>query len=244
MQESGARHRIGFWGVCFALFLVSKTIPFLFEITLRPTGSNSLIGFPSVIRRLFGDGDVGGFSHSIGTIVQSLVVLVVARFLLQNSIKLGEINLKSFLWVLAALLIGIFSRPLFDTIYAQLLSSEKVFGSGFSSFALPGADIFAMPSFLYVVLPTILVAPIVEELIYRGFMTNLLTKYFSVAVAGVIVTLVFVLQHYQTIGSIGRVITLAMTGVLLFAARIKFNGVGTPILMHFAVNATLVLFTQ
>lgn len=96
------------------------------------------------------------------------------------------------------------------------------------------------PAFLpYIILATILGAPIVEELFFRGLLLRVASRTLGV-VAGVIVSSVlFGLMHIQAslAASIYTVAMTGMVGVALALLRLRTGRLGTPIVAHVLFNA-------
>lgn len=91
----------------------------------------------------------------------------------------------------------------------------------------------------YIVLATVLGAPIVEELFFRGVVLRVTSRTLGV-VAGVILTsLLFGMMHIQAnlAASIYTVSMTAMVGVALAILRLRTGRLGTPIVAHVMFNA-------
>jgi membrane protease YdiL (CAAX protease family) len=91
----------------------------------------------------------------------------------------------------------------------------------------------------YIILATVLGAPIVEELFFRGVVLRVTSKTLGV-VAGVILTsILFGMMHIQAnlAASIYTVSMTAMVGAALAVLRLKTGRLGTPILAHVLFNA-------
>ncbi len=90
------------------------------------------------------------------------------------------------------------------------------------------------------ILGTILVAPVVEECIFRGF----LFKSFESAnmFVGVIITaFLWTLPHFQSGLNIYEIGAIFLGGILLGAARAKTGSLYAPLLMHVTFNTTVVI---
>lgn len=91
----------------------------------------------------------------------------------------------------------------------------------------------------YIVLATVVGAPIVEELFFRGVVLRVTSQTLGV-VAGVILTsLLFGMMHVQAslAASIYTVSMTAMVGVALAILRLRTGRLGTAILAHILFNA-------
>lgn len=91
----------------------------------------------------------------------------------------------------------------------------------------------------YIVLATVVGAPIVEELFFRGVVLRVTSQTLGV-VAGVILTsLLFGVMHVQAslAASIYTVSMTAMVGVALAILRLRTGRLGTAILAHILFNA-------
>lgn len=90
------------------------------------------------------------------------------------------------------------------------------------------------------ILGTILVAPVVEECIFRGF----LFKSFESANmfrAVIITAFLWTLFHFQSGLNIYEMGAIFLGGILLGAARARTGSLYTPLLMHLAFNATVLI---
>jgi len=85
-------------------------------------------------------------------------------------------------------------------------------------------------------------APIVEELVYRGFLQSALLRWFKSPWAAITVTsIIFALAHAGFGGGAGvpwyAVVTLFVLSIALGLAFERTRHLGTPIVMHMAFNA-------
>jgi hypothetical protein len=78
----------------------------------------------------------------------------------------------------------------------------------------------------------VFITPIVEEMVYRGFLFNLLLKKYSVKLALIVSSLIFALIHLRFAG-IGF---LFLYGLFFGYVYYKTNSLIAPILAHFIIN--------
>jgi membrane protease YdiL (CAAX protease family) len=84
----------------------------------------------------------------------------------------------------------------------------------------------------------VLIAPIVEEILFRGYIQGTLEKYISPTLSLLITALIFSLSHFQFV----VVIPLFILGLLLGALRNHTRSISVPIMFHMLNNViTLVV---
>jgi membrane protease YdiL (CAAX protease family) len=244
MLESKVARLSSIIGFCFAFLFMSEILPFVFRLTYHPINSPEVWGMPAIIRFIMGNGDVDKISHSLGMLLGAGLALKASRIFLREPIRFGLISYQSIAWIFFALMIGIFAPKIFNQ-FANVITLQTItYTDVVPIFKLPSLTAFEAQNLILQVLPTVLLAPCTEEVLYRGFLTNFMLRYFQILPAAILVSLIFTLSHYLTISSSGRAITLFLAGILLFAARMKTRGIGTPMLMHIAHNAFVVFFIE
>jgi membrane protease YdiL (CAAX protease family) len=90
----------------------------------------------------------------------------------------------------------------------------------------------------------VLVAPLVEETVFRGYLYPLFAKYFGVATSVLITGMLFGLMHGAQLGwTWGLVLTLIVVGVIFTLVRARTGSVFASFLLHLGYNSTIALFT-
>jgi len=86
----------------------------------------------------------------------------------------------------------------------------------------------------------VVVAPLMEELFFRGFLYPVLARRLGMVLGIVLTGLGFALVHAQQLGRAwGPVLIIFLVGVALTTARAKAKSVAAGWLIHFAYNGTL-----
>ena len=78
----------------------------------------------------------------------------------------------------------------------------------------------------------VIITPVIEEILYRGIILNLLLKKYSVLVSIILSSIIFAFIHLKFIG-IGY---LFLYGLLFGFAYYKTKSLFTSILLHFLIN--------
>jgi membrane protease YdiL (CAAX protease family) len=90
----------------------------------------------------------------------------------------------------------------------------------------------------------VLLAPLVEETVFRGYLYPLVAKTFGVATGVLVTGLLFGLLHGAQLGwTWGLVSVLILVGVVFTFVRARTGTVFTSYLLHLGYNFTLALFT-
>ena len=89
---------------------------------------------------------------------------------------------------------------------------------------------------------SVTLAPLMEELFFRGFLYPVLARRLGLAVAVFLTALGFALLHgAQLMFSWGPVLVIFMVGVVLTMVRAKTNSVAAGVLIHMAYNGTITI---
>lgn len=95
---------------------------------------------------------------------------------------------------------------------------------------------------IVIILAVILVAPVVEEIIFRGFLYPALNKYMGAYPAVWIVTVLFAMAHYpQAKDNPVFMVTLLALGYMITFARAKTGSTFLAIIMHTIYNFIVVM---
>jgi membrane protease YdiL (CAAX protease family) len=87
----------------------------------------------------------------------------------------------------------------------------------------------------------VLIAPPVEELLFRGLMLRGMLASWGVRTAGIVVTLLFFALHlFETAGYWPSMVAILMLSVATLAARLRTGSIVSAMALHAAYNATLV----
>ncbi|MGB2643240.1 MAG: type II CAAX endopeptidase family protein [Candidatus Acidiferrum sp.] len=90
----------------------------------------------------------------------------------------------------------------------------------------------------------VLVAPLVEETIFRGYLYPLFAKYFGVAASVIVTGVLFGLMHGAQLGwTWSLVLVLIMVGILFTFARARTGSVFASFLLHLGYNSTIAAVT-
>ena len=89
---------------------------------------------------------------------------------------------------------------------------------------------------------SVTLAPLMEELFFRGFLYPVLARRMGVAVSVIITALSFALLHgAQLMFSWGAVLVIFIVGLVLTIVRARTNSVAAGIVIHMAYNATITI---
>ena len=130
-------------------------------------------------------------------------------------------------------------------IFAALMVSGlvAVFGEQGMATDAAFAEMIENSAIPLVVFAIVLVAPLVEEFVYRGFfMGVLLARGWSAGLAIALTSAVFAAQHIQY-GWIGMLVVFVYGGVFGLV-RIASGGLAMPMLAHGIVNASALVFAK
>jgi membrane protease YdiL (CAAX protease family) len=88
----------------------------------------------------------------------------------------------------------------------------------------------------------VLVAPLVEETVFRGYLYPLFAKYFGVATSVIVTGVLFGLMHGAQLGwTWGLVFVLIAVGVIFTFVRARTGSVFASFLLHLGYNSTIAL---
>lgn len=106
---------------------------------------------------------------------------------------------------------------------------------------LPIDDFFRTPAEAWALgILSVTLAPLMEELFFRGFLYPVLARRLGLPVAVIMTALPFALLHgAQLMFSWGPVLVIFLVGVVLTIVRAKQNSVGASVLIHMAYNGTI-----
>lgn len=106
----------------------------------------------------------------------------------------------------------------------------------FGSYEAVQAEIFA-PGVVFVILRALILAPVAEELCFRGLVFRRMKEYTSFWPAAILSSALFGLYHMN----LGQGIYAFLFGILLAFMYDRFQHLLAPVLMHFAANALSVI---
>jgi membrane protease YdiL (CAAX protease family) len=90
----------------------------------------------------------------------------------------------------------------------------------------------------------VLVAPLVEETVFRGYLYPLFAKYFGVGTSILVTGVLFGLMHGAQLGwSWGLVFTLIAVGIIFTFVRARTGSVFASFLLHLGYNSMIALVT-
>ena len=106
---------------------------------------------------------------------------------------------------------------------------------------LPIQDLFqTRESVLLVALTAVLVAPLVEETIFRGYLYPVLARTFGISFGVIVTGMLFGLVHsMQLSGGYGQIGLLMIVGIVLTYVRARTGTVLAPFLLHLGYNSLL-----
>jgi uncharacterized protein len=177
------------------------------------------------------DLDSGGFII-VGTIVQDLVMIAAAYFVTadlgrptERTFGLRPFKSSAFGWIFAALV----AYLVLTSIYTVLVDPP--------SEQLPSGLEDAGQNLLVAVatgMLLIIVAPVAEEVFFRGFLYQAFRNSFGVLPGALLSALIFGAIHFEFF----KLVQLAILGVILALLFEKTRSLWSPIILH-AVNNTL-----
>lgn len=189
-----------------------------------------------MIERLFGD--TGRFAFLVYTVGQGVAALLLILLVKRRGLSIRDIGFRGRLTMQAALhaVGGWFVA--FWLYYAI----EKLLGLvGIPMFWNQG-DFLRLDSptrLLIVVVATLVVAPLAEEMIYRGYVLQALLERTRAPVAAVLSALVFASIHVGI--GLGLAVYIFFGALILAYLYIKFRNVYACVLLHLMNNAVAYL---
>ena len=142
-------------------------------------------------------------------------------------------NVKGLLLGISVVLIGIAFGSLYDFIIVQTGAE--------SPSSLPADFVGTWYNWAMLGLFAIVVAPVAEELFFRGFMLPGIGKRFGKGWGIVISAIIFALAHLQP-GALGALVPIFLLGLLLAWLYIKTKSIWPCIFAHFTYNSIAFVF--
>jgi membrane protease YdiL (CAAX protease family) len=177
----------------------------------------------------------------VSTIISSVLTLIVLLPIYfgdkKKEKKAGEYIkyaiAKTDKWVLVAIL-G-FSAALSLNIIISYTNLANL-SSGFEMVS----EAIYNSSVLIQILATVIMAPVVEELLVRGLIYKRMTRWTSPIISAVVSSALFGLIHMNIV----QFVYAFIIGMLLALVYEKFQNIWAPILFHFAANSTSILISN
>lgn len=173
----------------------------------------------------------GTLNLSSSLIIDFATIFIAVRlFNVDLNEQLNKIRLITmFLFSLLAIIIWLLILPLVNPLdFFEKLANHKITIHQYD------ITIFEKPIFnnIFYFFLMVIITPIIEEILYRGIIFNLLLKKYSVTISLTISSLIFAFVHLRFIG-FGY---LFLYGMLFGFAYYKTKSILTPIFIHFVIN--------
>lgn len=94
--------------------------------------------------------------------------------------------------------------------------------------------------FLLSVMLTTVITPICEELLYRGLLVDAFMPAMGMVPTALLTSALFSLNHFMLSPDLPLYANFFLLGLLFFAARVRFGGVGVPLALHIVVNSFII----
>lgn len=226
---------------------IQLSLPYLVLFLLTISLGAPLLG--ALITGVFFGGSLTELSHEdkqsatyLALSAQFLIMYLALRFILMRPagltwMDLGVYGFRDASWKMKAVGIGLLCVPLagITNLIVQLFLGE-IENPQLETLAPAG---FAWSSFIAAMLMTAVIAPILEELIFRGFLYRYLRERMPVQAAMWVSALIFASLHM-----IPELIpALVMVGYLLAYAYERSQTVIAPIIAHGVFNAVMTAIT-
>ena len=168
------------------------------------------------------------------TVVALVIIIIVEYIFFKNDhvVQSRVLRQKPFLIGVLIILGAACSHGL--NLLISLFNINGIFGS----YEAVEAEIFG-PGVVFVILRAVILAPIAEELVFRGLVFRRLKNYTNFWVAALVSSTLFGLYHMN----LGQGIYAFLFGILLCAVYSRINNLIAPILLHFAANVLSVILT-
>ena len=126
-------------------------------------------------------------------------------------------------------------------IFSMFLSIfYNIFGYYFDKHIL-GSNLYGENSnVLLTIISTVLIGPIIEELMFRGYIYNSLKKEYSIKKSCIITSILFALCHFNFI----QMIYTFLFSLILINVFEKYKSIKYPIFMHMVSNLTTTFITM
>ncbi len=191
------------------------------------------------IKYLFGKPD--DFTHIFGI---TKIVSVIGSFLLiyfffwkpkfdlKKALKVKYYNPQIYLY-LPLIGIGLFliNKPFWD--FTKIL--EYYQGISTNAYSVTSKNNISL---IYNLISTLLVSPIIEELFYRKFLLNKLSKSYKPILAIIASSICFSIMHIETPNNL---IPTFISGIVLGIIYLKTKKIGYCIMLHFIINLIIVI---
>ena len=178
--------------------------------------------------------DYMGKYFSIVAVIGLIIVTIVESIFFKNDYVVQSQSFKKKpLYLVSILLLGAaFSHGL--NLLVSLFNINGIFGS----YEAVEAEIFA-PGVIFVIIRAVILAPIAEELVFRGLVFRRMKNYTSFWPAALVSSALFGLYHMN----LAQGIYAFIFGIVLCEVYRRFNHLLAPILLHFAANVLSVILT-
>jgi membrane protease YdiL (CAAX protease family) len=184
-----------------------------------------------VIERLFGD--TGCFAFLVYTVGQGIAAIVLVLLVKRRGLNLRILGFRGSLTIQMVL----YAVGGWFVAFWLYYIVEKLLGIAGIRMFWNESDYLALDSpsrIVIVVIATLVVAPLAEELIYRGYVLQALLDRMRAPVAAVLSALVFSSIHLGI--GLGLAVYIFLGGLILAYLYMKFQNVYACVLMHLLNN--------
>lgn len=168
---------------------------------------------------------------SSSLIIDFVTIFIAVRlFNVDLNEQLNKIKLITiFLFSILAIIIWLLILPLVNPLdFFEKLANHKITIHQYD-ITIIEKPIFNNIIYFFLM---VIITPIIEEILYRGIIFNLLLKKYSVNISLIVSSLIFAFVHLRFIG-FGY---LFLYGLLFGFAYYKTKSIFTPIIIHFVIN--------
>lgn len=176
--------------------------------------STGIITDNTLLSTIFGD---------IMFIVAMMIVIKLFKQNIEERLKLVKVNVKT---VFTAIVVALVFNIIFQSV--QFLFPVSMRAELFSEMDSELGDVVSVIGFI----ATVIVAPIAEEILFRGLILGELTKCFNVHIAIILQAVLFGVMHGNIIWA-----TIAFLSAVLYGYFVeKYKSIFTSVLGHMSVN--------
>jgi len=170
------------------------------------------------------------YGNIIGFILGLMIIFYILRFELRTPVRGAASTSEVILWSILGVFMAYFAQAL------AVLIEMKIFGITVESENTATLMEMTRIAPLFIIVTTI-IAPILEEIVFRKIIFGSLYKRTNFLIAGVLSSLIFAVVH----GELIHILIYASMGFVFAYLYVKTKRIIVPIIVHMALNTIAVL---